>query len=168
MMDDNFFNIYCNKIKIRVPKSLVEFNNGLGIVRMTIQSPSNNCREQGVAEYNMVGLVDENYKTLLQLGIENKTIDIFDDGNILLGVRYYRPQNDTIPKSVNICHELNSYFHYKLVGGKLKYIECIEYDGYQVLEDNTLLFYLEDYPETTLAYDFEIAKNQGTDVRRMQ
>ena len=167
-MDDQFFYTYCNKIKIKVPKCFVEFNNNLGIVRMSIQTVSNNCREQGVAEYNMVGLVDHNYKTLLQLGIENKTIDIFDDGNILLGVRYYRPQNNTIPSSVNISHELNAYYHYKLINGKLKYIECIEYDGFQILEDKSLLFYLEDFPESTLVYDLKIDKSQINEGKLMQ
>lgn len=131
MEADTFYIKYKNK-DIKVHKKEAEFSHGYAIVRTTIQSfernDDNTYHTHGI---ELLGVVDENYKTVFPFGGWGKNIRLFPEGNIIIEAEFHEIIDE---------QELVKYVveHYKIKKNKFYLIKHIQGTGYEIVDESII------------------------------
>lgn len=133
MNNKNTFQIIFNERNIDVPKENIEFQNGYAVIKTTIKTTA----KSGWAGYwydydlDLMGVIDENFDTVLEFKGWYSDIQVFPEGNLIVQVRFSGgdgEQSYTIYKNQ----------HYKINGCLSTKVDELDILGYDKINETTI------------------------------
>lgn len=140
MSNDNMFQINFKGKSINIPKENAHFQNGYAVIEKTIVSEAKEYDLWYPYNLKLMGVVDENYDTVVDFKGWNQDIQIFPEGNIIVKV------------SISGGDGEQSYIryenrHYKINGKQTKIVDKLDFSEYERINNTTIKVKIRNYHE---------------------